>query len=318
VLVNLYKSKTPLSVFTLPLVIGLVALSLLTNPTGANVYFFKWQTAFFGQIQAISWLNFLLAGGMISLNAHRLNNVFNRNSFYSKDTFLPGFIYVSGLVLFKSLDFSPLMVAHFFIIGALSQLLQLKRQEPSKDLVFKASFLVGLAIVFSPLTISLCILPWIALGLVKPFVWREWVVVILGLAIPVFFHYAIHFLATGQVKVEQMEVIINDPEITWTILESVVYILSAAVLIVGVFKFLVIIRGQVVNYKKMSQVILFSAILAGFSLIVGWYFFDQLYLVVLLPLSFIVSVQLLNAGRVQLANGLVMLWFITSAVNLFF
>jgi hypothetical protein len=317
VLVNLYKSKTPLSVFTLPLVIGLVSLSLFTGPAEANVYFFKWQTTFFGQIQASTWLNFLLAGGLISLNAHQLNNVFNGNSFYSKDTFLPGFIYVAGLVLFKSLDFSPLLVAHFFIIGALSQLLQLKRQEPSKDLVFKASFLIGLAVVFSPLTLSLCILPWIALVLVKPFVWREWTVVLPGLGIPVFFHYAIHYVATGQVEVDRMEVIINDPEITWTILESVVYMLSAMVLLVGVFKFLLIIRGQVVNYKKMSQLMLFAAVLAGCSLVVGWYFFDQLYLVVLLPLSFIISIQLLNAGRVQLANGLVMLWFIASAVNLF-
>ena len=306
-----------MSVFTLPVVVGLVGLSLFTNPDAANIYFFKWQTDFFGAIQEIAGLNFMLACGWISIIANQLNIVFNKNSFYSKDSFLPGFIYVAGLVTFKAIDFSPLMVAHLFVVGAMSELLQMKRQQPSKDNIFNASFLLGLAIVFSPLMITLVILPWIAVMLIKPFAWREWVVAVIGLVLPVLMHYVVHYVATGSVIIERMDATFPDAQTTWTIPEGAVYVLSVIILLVAVFKFFLIIRGQIVSFKKMSQLIFIMAMLTGLSLVGGWYFFNQLYLAVLLPLSFIISIQLLNAGRVRLANSLVLAWFITGVVNLF-
>ena len=316
-LVNLYKSKTPLSVFTLPLIIGFVCLSLFFREQESESYFFLWQTNFFGLIQKIPWLNYLLVGGLISLNAHQLNNVFNRNSFYSKDTFLPGFIYVTGLVTFESLAFSPLLLAHFFLIGAMAQLLQLKLKEPAKDILFKGSFLLGIAFVFSPLTVSLFIFPWIALLLIKPFIWREWLVAFFGMILPLFYHYTVNYLVTGNIQILRMPVTIDDPDLTWTILEGATYLITGLCFLVGIFKFIVIIRSQIVNFKKLSQVILWMTILLSISFMIGWYFFDHFYLAFLVPLSFIVRIQLLNAGRVQLANGLVLTWFIISVVNLF-
>lgn len=316
-LVNLYKSKTPLSVFTLPLIIGFVCLSVFFNEQETQNYFFLWQTNFFHFFQETPWLNYFLAAGLISLNAHQLNNVFNRNSFYSKDTFLPGFVYVTGLITFESLCFSPLLLAHLFLLGAMAQLLQLKLKEPAKDILFKGSFLLGLAFVFSPLTISLAIFPWIALLLIKPFIWREWLVTFFGMLLPIFYLYTINFLATGKIDVLGMPVTIDDPDLTWTILEGATYLLTVICFLVGLFKFIIITRSQIVNFKKLSQVILWMAILLCFSFVVGWYFYSHFYLAFLLPTSFIVSIQLLNAGRVQMANGLVTVWFIISVVNLF-
>lgn len=316
-LVNLYKSKTPLSVFTLPLIIGLVCLSLFFDEPGTNHYFFLWQTDLFNPLQKITWLNYLLTVGLISLNAYQLNNVFNQNSFYSKATSLPGFIYVAGLITFKSLDFSPLIIAHLFLIGALSKLLQLKRQEPSKDIIFKGSFLIGLAVIFSPAMISLFLLPWIALILIKPIIWREWVMALLGISLPIMYHFAFHYLLTDNAQLIIMPVAKEVPHLTWTILDSLTYILAAACILVGVFKFILTIRSQIVSFKKMSQIVLWMAVLTSLSFGIGWYFYGELYLSFVLPIAFIISIQLLNAGRVKLANTLVLSWFIISAVNLF-
>jgi hypothetical protein len=317
VLVNLYKSKTPQSVFTLPIVIGLVCLSLFFKTPEQRVYFFEWQTYFFGEITSIQWLNYFLTGGLISLNAHQLNNVFNRNSFFSKDTFLPGFIYLTGLVAFKSLDFSAPLVAHLFLIGALSQLLQLKRQEAAKDIIFKGSFLVGLATIFSPLSITLCVLPWIALLLIKPFIWREWVMAVLGMALPIAYHHVIYYLNSGEILMINIPAKSETPDATLKLIEGLTYAATAICIVIGLFKFLLIIKSQIVNFKKLSQVVLWMGILTGISFTVSIYFFDEFYLSFLLPISFIISIQLLNAGRVTLANGFVLGWFIISVVNLY-
>jgi hypothetical protein len=317
VLVNLYKAKTPVSVFSLPLIIGLVCLTLFFREPVAHVYFFKWQTDFFLGIQQNSWLNFLLAGALISLNAHQLNNVFNRNNFYSKDTFLPGFIYVIGLATFESVDFSPLLLAHLFMIGAMAALLQLKRQEPDKNLIFIGSFGISLAIIFSPLLILLVLLPWLALLITKPFNWREWVVAILGLCLPIFYHYIFNYLATGTVQPERMDIILDTPAVTWTITQSILYLTASITILLSMARFIGVMRSQVVNFKKISQLTLLILFLSTLSFVIGWLFYSQFYLAFLLPLGYVISAQILYNEKSMLSNILVMIWFIAAVINLY-
>lgn len=316
-LVNLYKSKTPLSVFTLPLIAGLVSFSIFSRPYEPNTYFFTWQTELFGMIQNIPWLNFILTGGLISLIAHQMNHLFNRNTFYSKDTFLPGFIYITGLATLDCITFSPLLLAHIFVIGGLACLLQLKRQEPAKNLVFIGSLLLGLAIVFSPLMISLALLPWISLIIIRPFIWRDWVVALLGLCLPVFYHYTFNYLNTGSIIIKRMDLKLDAPDVVWTISESVAYLAMGLCVLFGSLRFFAIMRSQLVSFKKISQIVLFTVLLAGLSFAAGWYAYNQLYVSFLIPLGFIISVQLLYAERPRLSSALVNGWFIAAVVNLF-
>jgi len=317
VLVNLYKSKTPLSIFTLPLLAGLVSLSLFFKPVGPQTYFFKWQTDLFGMIQNTTWLSFLLTATLIGVNAMLMNNVFNRNTFFSKDSFLPGFIYITGLATLDGISFSPLLVAHLFVIGGLYFLLQLKRQEPAKSLVFVGSFLLGVAIVFSPMMLSLALLPWISLLVIRPFIWRDWIVALLGLTLPLFYHFACYYMVTGVLKIERMDLKIDSPDVVWTISQSAAYLSMSLCVLLGSLRFLAIMRSQLVSFKKISQVVLFTVLLSTASFIIGWYAFDQLYISFLIPLGFIISVQLLYAERPRIAAGLVNIWFVAAMLNLF-
>ena len=88
-------------------------------------------------------------------------------------------------------------------------------------------------------------------------------------------------------------------------------------MLVGVFLFLRVMSGQVVNFKKMSQIVLVMLVLCFISFVIAWYFYGQLYVAFILPLTIIMSVQTLNATRVQLADGLILAWFIIGGINLF-
>ncbi len=316
-LVNLYKAKTPVSVFSLPLIIGLVCLALFFREPVAHVYFFKWQTDFFISIQQNTWLNFLLAGALISLNAHQLNNVFNRNNFYSKDTFLPGFIYVTGLATFESVDFSPLILAHLFLIGAMAALLQIKRQEPDKNLIFVGSFATSLTIIFSPLLFLLILLPWLALMITKPFNWREWLVAVLGLSLPIFYLYIFNYLSTGTIQPQRMDIILDTPDVTWSITQSILYITASATILLSLTRFIGVMRSQLVNFKKISQLTLLILFLSVLSFVIGWIFYSQFYLAFLLPLGYVISAQILYNEKSILSNILVMIWFIAAVINLY-
>lgn len=316
-LVNLYKAKTPVSIFSLPLIVGLVCLTLFFREPVTHVYFFKWQTDFFLRIQENTWLNFLLASALISLNAHQLNNIFNRNNFYSKDTFLPGFIYVIGLATFESIDFSPLIAAHLFLIGAIAALLQLKRQESDKNLVFIGSFCVSLTVIFSPLLILLVLLPWLALLITKPFNWREWIVAVLGLSLPIFYHSIFNYLATGAIQPKRMDIILDTPDVTWTITQSVLYLTASATILLSIVRFIGVMRSQVVHFKKISQLTLLILFLCALSFVIGWLFYGQFYLALFLPLGYVISAQILYNERSMLSNILVMIWFIAAVINLY-
>ena len=316
-MVFLYKSKTPLSIFTLPIVIAIACSSLFFRHSGEFFYYFNWQTEWFQSIHEIPWLNFLLAGALISLNAHQLNNVFNRNTFYSKDSFLPGFIYVAGLITSHMLDFSPLLIGHTFIIGSFAALLQLKRQEPAKNQVFIGSFLIGMAIVFSPMQITLALLPWISLIIIRPFNWREWIIALLGMGIPVYFHFTIYFITTGTWNIESADFVLHQVDLSWTIMDQIKYGFFTFCILIAVLRYLIIMRNQLVNFKKISQVVLVAALLSVLSFFIGWYGFNMIYSGFLIPAGIIISVQLLYSERPALSSGLVTAWFFVALVGLF-
>lgn len=316
-LVNLYRSKTPLSVFTLPLIVAVAGLPILLGKPVDASYFFDWQTELFRTIQNIPWLNYLLTLTLLSLNAHQLNNVFNRNTFYSKDTFLPGFIYVIGLITLDKISFSPYIVAHLFIIGALAALLTLKRQEPAKNYLFIGSLCIGCVFILAPVLFSLALLPWLALIIVRPFLWRDWVVPLLGMTLPAFYHFTIYFIATGELSLTGLSPKITAPEFHFDYMDYIVYSLMALSTLGGIFRLLSVMRNQLVSFKKISQIVLITLLLTSFSFVIGWLGFDQRHTGFLIPLGIIIGVQLLHNEKKLLSAILINCWFIVAFINLF-
>ncbi|MBK9190111.1 MAG: hypothetical protein IPM77_00700 [Crocinitomicaceae bacterium] len=306
-----------MSIFTLPIVIAIACSTLFFKHQGEFVYYFNWQTIWFNNIHSTPWLNFLLAGAFISLNAHQLNNVFNRNTFFSKDSFLPGFIYVTGLITFNQLEFSPLLIGHTFIIGAFAALLQLKRQEPAKNQVFIGSFLIGMAIVFSPMQLTLALLPWISLIIIRPFNWREWIIALIGIGIPIYFHFTVYFISTGKWDIESADFVLYQIDLTWTIMDQIKYGFFSFCVFIAILRYLIIMRNQLVNFKKISQVVLAAGLLSVFSFFIGWYGFNMVYSGFLIPAGIIISVQLLYSERSAFSSGLVTIWFFVALAGLF-
>ena len=57
---------------------------------------------------------------------------------------------------------------------------------------------MGVAALFSTFTVALIILPCASLAIFRPFVWREWFLVLFGFLLPVFYYVAVLFMVKNE------------------------------------------------------------------------------------------------------------------------
>lgn len=314
-IVNLYESKTPIAVFSFPLLVALVVCPILFVEPEVVHYPFAWQNDLWSMIHEIKWLNFILAVFFISTNAHQINNAYNSSVLYSKDSFLPGLIYLICLVSLNVYQFAPILVTHFFFTLAIRQLFKLRRQEDGKAIVFKASLLFSVGFVFAPTQIFCILIPWLALAVFRPFVWREWFMVLGGGIIPAIYYFSTIYITTGEIRfLETPHYGIQNAEqadlINW--LNVIVFGLIAFGSIVKYFS---IMRTQINRFKMQSQVLFHMTWVSLIGFGVGWYFYGELYPAFILPISIFIGTQLLHSRNLKVVNAIVIMWLIISLAN---
>lgn len=313
-LVNLYSSKTPIAVFSLPIVTAILAVTLFFTPSESTFYFWDWQNEMTLFVHEISWLNYLLTVAIASLTAHWINNVYNAHAFYSKATYLPGFIYVLSLFTLGGLEFSPLLIAHFFLVLGLGQYLKLRRQEGAKTIMFWGSFLMGCAIVFSFFSLAYLLLAMISLAIFRPFVWREWLLIILGFTLPLFYYIAGLYLVKGDFYFK-----IADPaqpdEYNLGLFQASAFTIIGLVILGSIYKYLSVMRAEVIRFKKQSQVVFHMLWISAAIWASGYFIFEHIYLSYMIPIAFIIGTSFLHAKRSNTTNAIVIIWLIISAAN---
>ena len=71
---------------------------------------------------------------------------------------------------------SPIVISNLFWILALKQLFNIYSQVPCKRQVFNATVLMLFGGLFYFPSLLMVALVWVALKILRPFVWREWVI----------------------------------------------------------------------------------------------------------------------------------------------
>jgi hypothetical protein len=314
-LLNLYRSKTPVAIFSLPIFVSVLAAPIFFFDLEGVNYFFNWQNDLCAAVYLSPILNYLLTVTIISFTAHQINKAFNANAFYSKDSYFPGLIYVLCLWTFNSIYFTPLLLSHLFVVLALHQLLKIRRQEPAKSIVFAASFFIGISVVMSPLMIIITIFPWICLAIFRPFVWREWVMVFLGMFLPLFYYASTYYLTVGKIELDHTQIMLFKPAANLLLTNIVNWVFFGLVVIGSIIKFLAISRGEVVRFRNMTLVLLNLFWISVLAFLGGGYFYEQFYLAVCIPLSFFIGIQMLYSTKTGFMNTIVIIWLIISGVN---
>lgn len=121
----------------------------------------------------------------------RLNNKY---LFLQERTLMPAFFFIFIVSSFPELQrLHPSLIAFGFLLAATDRLFDSYKTERLSYSIFEASFLIGIGSLFYFNLVWFNILVWLALLILRPVIWREWVLSLLGLAGPWVFFLATDF-----------------------------------------------------------------------------------------------------------------------------
>jgi hypothetical protein len=224
---------------------------------------------------------------LIFINGYFLNLLFNRNGFYERNTYIPSLIYIVLMSYFESFyGLNGLVVAHTFFILAIFQLFKLNQNEDARRYVFNAAFFLGVATIVHPPLIIVIPFLYFMVWTVRPFVWRESILLAIGFAVPIVYGTVVYNLSGQALNLK----LIKQPVITEIgTLNFYVSLFSIAACI-GLSVIGITIKNKKISIrlKKLTRLLWFFAIIAGILGAYDLFFFGQIerFSFFLIPVSF--------------------------------
>ena len=256
---------------------------------------------------------------VVALGALFVNFLVIEQEITSKTNYLPAFFYI--LFAFSATTKSvvePILVANLFILPALYFLINSYRRDYALMEVFKSGIFMGLASFFCIHYIVVFPLMFMALIILRPFNWREWSIMLIGLITPLYLYVSICYLTTNN-AFEVFEMIKEATSSLQKLIISeyyIVFILMAVLtFIFALLNYFAKGFGGKVKTQKTKYVLLWMLLLCLLMV-----FFEQvsdmLLLPCIIPLSIFIGDYLSEIKQLKIANTL--LFFFIGAFSIIY
>lgn len=259
------------------------------------------------------YVNQIITLFVVLLGAFFVNFLVVEQEITSKTNYLPAFFYI--LFAFSATTKSvvePILVANLFILPALYFLINSYRRDYALMEVFKSGIFMGLASFFCIHYIVVFPLMFMALIILRPFNWREWCIMLIGLITPLYLYVSVCYLTTNNA----FEVFGMIREATSSLQKLIISEYYLAFIIITVLTFIFALLnyftkgfGGKVKTQKTKYVLLWMLLLCLLMV-----FFEQVSDMILLPciipLSIFIGDYLSEIKQLKIANTLLVL-FIT-------
>lgn len=184
--IKIFKSNSPASIILLPLLVAFCWVKAFVDPSAVVVeHGMPLYRLFLSWAQSLPILAAVIGYTIVVLTGFLYNYITNEHELLPRRTYLPGLLYS---VLMSSspllLQCHPVIFANFFIMLMLNALINTYRQNTAFNGVFEAGFFLAIASLFYFPVIFLFPLLFVSLVVLRPFIWREWCIVIIGFIFP--------------------------------------------------------------------------------------------------------------------------------------
>ncbi|MCW3076925.1 MAG: hypothetical protein JWO32_1534 [Bacteroidetes bacterium] len=228
-----------------------------------------------------------------------------------KQNYFPVFIYlaVSSAAL-NPTQLTPQSFTNVFVLYAIYRLLDTYRQENCLNQIFVAAFWLC---VSSFITISSIIsfpLFFIALLILRPFYWREWLVALLGFAAPIFLYECVAYLSDFNqwyfIKASQLFFnflklpSFSEYYLPLTALLFILFLISVTSNLVNGF-------GNTVKKQRTKSILLWYVLFSSLGFFSGGSNGSSIILTYALPLSFFIGDFLFALKQIKFANTILTL-----------
>lgn len=189
-MIRFFKSPQPAALFTIPVIIvvlwGQIFLNCKPVAVESSMPLWNLLSSFFSAFP--SWLNFIFMLALISGTAIYLNVVLNKHEVLYKNSYLPSFVYalyISSIPAF--LCFHPIHFVNILVIRIFDKVFGLFKNERPVAPIFDFAFLAGtVCLLYFPATVIIPLL-LISMLIIRPWNFREWMIMFVGIALPFFF-----------------------------------------------------------------------------------------------------------------------------------
>lgn len=140
---------------------------------------------------SITLINLIVLGlGALLISMYTI-----RQEVVEKLNYIPSFLYVFfGAITLNNTLLHPSLAANVFILLSLMAITDTYREENVLSKIFNGALFTSLATFFYINYAFFVVFYFIALLILRPFNWREWLITILGLIAPVFIYFCIGYL----------------------------------------------------------------------------------------------------------------------------
>lgn len=185
-LIRFIKNNRSLSVVVLPVAMITLWLYGFLNPVvplsehAAPLY-----KLMLTGIQDYPFLITLVSFILIFSEALLINYIIQRNEIINTTSYLPALVYMVLMSLQPEMfSLHPIVIASLFMLLATHRLLQSYKKETSYSEAFDTGFYIALASLFYIPSLVFILLIWAGLIIIRPFVWREWIISFIGFTLP--------------------------------------------------------------------------------------------------------------------------------------
>lgn len=244
----------------------------------------------------------VMLGAVIVLGqAVLLNYLINKYNLLGRPSFLPGAMYIVIASLFTQfLLLSGPMLCNFIVIWMLFKIMFLYRAEDGKTTAFDLGMLTAIgSLIYLPF-IYLLLVVWIALAVLRPLNWRDWMASVIGYLTIFFFVGVIYYLTDRLPYFYRVWQPLATP-LTWPkVFNKYQYLLLMPVAIVLVFGFFKLQENFFKSYvliRKVFQLLSVLVVIAGLAIYVHPVYGLSHFLLCVVPLAVFFAYYFLYARK---------------------
>jgi len=244
----------------------------------------------------IPWIGVLVAFAIVFISALLLNYILIKNSLTDKNSLVPALV----LIVFYGhsisyLALNPVIVAGFFMILALNNILSVYTEEQSYEMVFNAGFFISLASFFYFPAIYLLVFVWFSFIIFSLYQWREWVISVIGLITPYLFLWVWFFwndeLDVAMLSYQSFFSQFSGFKYTFPegFLNVVILFLIVLLLLWALFNVLVRLDEKPITIRKRYWAVFWMFIITFVNLFIAGDFFDSTIFLLMIPSAIFMS-----------------------------
>jgi hypothetical protein len=255
-------------------------------------------------------LIFLTGFYLLSLNA--------RYSILKERSVFPAFFFILIVGSFDELHrLHPALISLLFFLPALDRILASYKKEGLSTNYFESSFLLGVGSLFYFNLIYFIVIVWVALLILRPVIWREWVLSIMGILAPWFF-FLIYDYWVNESADQTIGLIVSNFNPGYDLIP----VFLPQIIFMGILFLLIILASSkiIISMAKMRvltrkiYVLFFWIFFLG---VLGWITLEtantELIMLIAVPVSFLLSNYLLSLKSTFRSN--LILWILIVAVQ---